>query len=46
MIIASLAVGEDIVDVVDWLLHLVDVPGFVLFHQQCYADDLSGCRNA
>jgi hypothetical protein len=34
MIIVSLAVREDLADVGDRPLHLVDVPGFLLFRHQ------------
>jgi hypothetical protein len=42
MIIASLTVGEDLVDVVDQSFHLVDVAWFLSFQHQGSTDDLGG----
>jgi hypothetical protein len=43
LIVVGLTVGEDLADVVDWLLYLVDVAGFLTFHHQGRVDDLGGC---
>jgi hypothetical protein len=42
LIIASLTVEDDFIDVINRPLHLVDVLGFLLLHHQGCTDDLGG----
>jgi hypothetical protein len=42
LIVASIIVGEDFADVIDWSLYLVDVPKLRPLHYQGNANDLAG----
>jgi hypothetical protein len=42
LIVVCLTVGEDLADVVNWLMYLIDVPELLPLYYQGSADDLGG----
>jgi hypothetical protein len=42
LIVAGFIVGEDLADIVNWLLNLVDVPELLPFHHQSSTNNLGG----